>query len=195
MAYDRRQTDAAIPQERGGGPHRDYRLEVGHAEVPVGVPRTFKVLDLERAEALRGWVECLVPAGHGRPSAAEVGAAEYIDATVDSAGGLRETLLRALDRLQALAGVSAGGGFAAADLDERTRAVRALELEDRSGAFDMVRDMTYEAYYAHPAVLAILHRDLGWDGVAPTRGGEMEAFDESLLQRVKKLPPRYTEVR
>src|SRR5215471_4041993 len=131
MAYDRRQTDAAIPRERGGGPYRDYRLEVGRAEVPVGVPRTFKVLDPERAAALRGWVDCLVPARHGRPSAAEVGAAEYIDATVDSAVGLRETLLRAIDRLQALAGVSGGEEFASEDVDERTRAVRAFELEDR----------------------------------------------------------------
>jgi len=195
MAYDRRQTDVLVPQEAGGGRHRDYRLEVGHAEVPVGVPRTFKVLDPQRAAWLRGWVECLVPPRHGRPSAAEIGAAEYIDATVDTAGGLRETLLRAIDRLQALAVVSVGEEFASADLDERTRAVRALELEDRSGGFDMVRDLTYEAYYAHPVVLAALHRELGWDGVAPTRGGEMEAFDESLLQRVKKLPPRYTEVR
>ena len=195
MAYDRRQTDVGIPQEAGGGPYRDYRFEVAHAEVPVGVPRTFKVLDPQRAASLRGWVECLVPARRGRPSAAEVGAAEYIDATVHSASGLRETLLRAIDRLQALAGDAGGGGFATADLGERTRAVHALELEDRSGAFDMVRDFTYEAYYAHPVVLAALQRDLGWDAVAPTRGGGMEAFDESLLQRVKSLPARYKEVR
>lgn len=58
MAYDRRQTDGVIPQQRGGGPYRDYRLEVGHAEVPVGVPRTFKVVDPERAAVLRAWVEC-----------------------------------------------------------------------------------------------------------------------------------------
>lgn len=195
MAYDRRQTDVVIPQERGGGLYRDYRLEVGHAEVPVGVPRTFKVLDPQRAATLRGWVECLVPARRGRPSAAEVGAAEYIDATVDIAGGLRETLLRVIDRLQALAGEAGGGEFASADLAERTRAVHALELEDRSGGFDMVRDFTYEAYYAHPAVLAALQRDLGWDAVAPTRGGEMDGFDENLLQRVKTLPIRYKEVR
>ena len=88
MAYDRRQSDVVISQERGRGLYRDYRLEVRHAEVPVGVPRTFKVLDPQRAATLRGWVECLVPARRGRPSAAEVGAAEYIDATVDIAGGL-----------------------------------------------------------------------------------------------------------
>jgi len=195
MAYDRRQTDVLVPQEAGGGRYRDYRLEVGHAEVPVGVPRTFKVLDPQRAALLRGWVECLVPARPGRPSATEVGAAEYVDATVDSAGGLRETLLRAIDWLQALAVASVGEEFASADLDERTRAVRALELEDRSGGFDMVRDLTYEAYYAHPVVIAALQPDLGWDAVAPTRGSEMEAFDESLLRRVKTLPTRYKEVR
>jgi hypothetical protein len=59
----------------------------------------------------------------------------------------------------------------------------------------MVRDLTYEAYYAHPRVLAALQRDLAWDGLAPTRGSEMEPFDESLLSRVKTLPPLYREVR
>jgi hypothetical protein len=194
MAYDRRQADVVAPKDVGGGAqYTDYRLEVGRALVPVGVPRGFNVLDERRAATLRGWVECLIPARDGRPSAAEVGAAEYIDATVDSASNLREPLLRAIDRLQELAGEA--GGFASADLAARTRAVRALELDDTSGGFDMVRDFTYEAYYAHPAVLASLQRDLAWDGVAPTRGSDMEPFDEGLLQRVRTLPRRFKEVR
>jgi len=193
LAYDRRQTDVPTPEE-GGGYYRDYRLQVGHAEVAVGAPRGFEVLDPERAATLRAWVECLIPARDGRPSAAEVGTAEYIDATVSIAPNLREMLLRALDRLQAPAGDGIGVEFADADLAARTGAVRALELQDRSGAFDMVRDFTYEAYYAHPLVLTALQRDLDWDAAAATRGSEMEAFDERLLQRVKTLPPRYREV-
>jgi hypothetical protein len=193
MAYDRRQPEVASPHE-GGRPYRDYRVEIGLAEVPVGVERDFALLDPERAATLRAWVECLVPARGERPSAAQVGAAEYIDASVESAHSLRETLLRVIDRLQAIGGSGDGGRFAAADVEERSQAVRALELEDRSGGFEMVRDFTYEAYYAHPLVLAALHRELGWDGVAPTRGSEMEAFDEDLLGRVRTLPPHYKEV-
>src|SRR5262249_58872235 len=157
MAYDRRQTDVGPPREGGAGPYRDYRFEVGRAEVPVGVPRTFKVLDPQRAASLRGWVECLVPAQRGRPSAAEVGAAKYIDATVYSASGLRETLLRAIDRLQALVGGAGGGGFAAAGLGDRTPGAPAFEVEDRSRAFSLDRavhvedyDTTHALQSAHP---------------------------------------------
>jgi len=191
MAYDRRHTEVVLPQERRGG-YRDYRLEVGRTHVPIGVRRAFELLDSERASTLGAWVECLIPARGGRPSAAEVGAAEYVDATVRGASELRETLLRVVDRLQELAGEVA---FADAGLEERTRLVRELEREDRSGGFDMVRDFTYEAYYAHPLVLAALKREVGWDGVAPTTGSEMSGFDESLLARVKTLPRRYREVR
>lgn len=193
MAYDRRQSDVVVPQT-GSGPYRDYRLEVGRAEVPVGVSRTFQLLDPDRAAILRGWVDCLIPARGGRPSAAAIGAAEYIDASVTLAPALREVLLRAIDRLRAIAGSEGGVDFATTGLDTRTRAVRALEVEDRSGAFDLVRDFTYEAYYAHPVVLAVLQRELGWDGVAPTRGSQMEPFDEGLLARVRTLPPRYRVV-
>jgi Gluconate 2-dehydrogenase subunit 3 len=193
MAYDRRQSDVVVPQT-GSGPYRDYRLEVGRAEVPVGVSRTFQLLDPDRAAILRGWVDCLIPARGERPSAAVLGAAEYIDATVILAPALREVLLRAIDRLGAIAGSEVGVDFATAGLEARTGAVRALEAEDRSGAFDMVRDLTYEAYYAHPVVLAVLQRELGWDGVAPTRGSQMEPFDEGLLARVRTLPPRYRVV-
>jgi hypothetical protein len=189
MAYDRRQSDVVVPAQAAAR-YLDYRLHVGRSEVPVGAQRTFSVLDPGRAATLRSWVECLIPAHGGRPSAADVGAAEYVDATVATATGLRETLLRTIDRLRELAGAD----FVAADLEVRTRAVRALELEDRSGGFDMVRDFTYEAYYAHPLVLAALKRELGWDGVAPTTGSAMPGFDGSLLERVKTLPPRYREV-
>jgi hypothetical protein len=44
-------------------------------------------------------------------------------------------------------------------------------------------------------VLAALKGELGWDGVAPTTGSEMSGFDESLLARVKTLPPGYRDVR
>ena len=192
MAYDRRQTDVVLPQEEARGGYRDYRLEVGRTHVPIGVRRGFELLDPLRAAVLTAWVECLIPARGSRPSAAEVGAAEYVDATVRGASSLREPLLKVVDRLQELAGETS---FPEAGLEERTRLVRELEREDRSGGFDMVRDFTYEAYYAHPLVLAALKREVGWDGVAPTTGSEMSGFDEALLARVRTLPPRYREVR
>src|SRR5437879_3718655 len=78
MAYDRKQGGHQVAQAN----RPDYRLEVGRAEVPVGAPRSFAILDPARAATLRAWTATIIPAGPGRPDAGAVGAAEYIDATV-----------------------------------------------------------------------------------------------------------------
>jgi hypothetical protein len=69
------------------------------------------------------------------------------------------------------------------------------ELERaQPSVFAMVRDFTYEAYYAHPQVLAALERATGWRGTAPVTGTPMAAFDERLLERVRSLAACYRMV-
>jgi hypothetical protein len=58
----------------------------------------------------------------------------------------------------------------------------------------MVRDLTYEAYYAHPRVLEALERVTGWRYETAIAGAEMEPFDERLLERMRTAPPRYRKV-
>lgn len=187
MAYDRKQGGHQIAQAN----RPDYRLAVGRAEVPVGEARGFAVLDAARAATLRAWSETLIPAGDGRPSAGEVGAAEYIDATVLKVPSLRPALLRALDELERAATAKAHRPFAECSADERERMLREFQGADDSDAFSMISDFTYEAYYGHPDVLAALEKQTGWRGTAPMTGSEMAPFDENALDRVRKLPPRY----
>ena len=187
MAYDRKQGGHKVAQ----ADRPDYRVEVGRAEVAVGAPRGFSVLDPKRAATLQAWVSTLIPAGDQRPDAAEVGAAEYIDATVEQVPALRPLLTQAIDRLDAIAGSKAHQAFAHCDFDGRERLLRELEVEDDSDAFNMVRDWTYEAYYGHPAVLAALETASGWSSTSPTRGSAMKPFDPSPLARVRRLPPRW----
>src|ERR1700694_3127569 len=99
MAYDRKQGGHQVAQAN----RPDYRLEVGLAEVPVGEPRGFAVLDPGRAATLRAWVSALSPGGSSRPEAGAVGAAEYIDATVSKVPSLRPALLLALERIEVIA--------------------------------------------------------------------------------------------
>ena len=99
MAYDRKQGGHEIAQAN----RPDYRLEVGQAEVPVGVARGFVILDAARAATLKAWCATLIPAGAGRPDAGDVGAAEYIDATVSKVPSLRPALLHALDAVDRIA--------------------------------------------------------------------------------------------
>jgi gluconate 2-dehydrogenase subunit 3-like protein len=187
LAYDRKQGGHQIAQAN----RPDYRLEVGRAEVPVGEARGFAVLDPARAATLQAWSATLIPAGAGRPDAGEVGAAEYIDATVLKVPSLRPALLHALDALERAATSTARRSFAECTIEERERLLREFQASDDSDAFSMISDFTYEAYYGHPAVLAALETETGWRGTAPMTGSEMAPFDENALARVRKLPARY----
>lgn len=190
MAYDRKQGQHQVAQSS----RPDYRLEVGRAEVPVGAPRGFVVLDPARATTLTAWTSTLIPASGRRPDAASVGAAEYIDATVHLVPSIRPALLHAIDEVQRLALAATGKPFAECGVEQREGVLRQfLSVGDRD-AFSMVSDFTYEAYYGHPEVLAAIEADTGWRGSGPMTGSSMTAFDASLLERVRKLSPRYRAV-
>ena len=187
MAYDRKQAGHKVAQ--AGRP--DYRLLIGRAEVAVGEPREFAVLDPRRAATLKAWVATLIPGVGNRPDAASIGAAEYVDATVSLVPTLRPILLHAIDQVELLATAKAGKAFTECTSEERELLLRELEAGDESDAFNMVRDFTYEAYYGHPRVLAALEEETGWSSSSPTRGSAMQPFDSSGLERVRALPPRW----
>ena len=189
MAYDRKQGGHEVAQSS----RPDYRLEVGRAEVPVGAPRGFLVLDTARAATLKAWTSALIPAAGRRPDAGAVGAAEYIDATVHLVPSIRPTLFHGIDEVERLAHAAAGRAFAECGPDERESVLRQLQALD-GDAFSMVSDFTYEAYYGHPAVLAAIEADTGWRAEGPITGSPMTPFDVAQLERVRKLPPRYRAV-
>ena len=186
MAYDRKQDRHEVAQSS----RPDYRLEVGGAEVPVGAPRGFAVLDPARAATLRAWTATVNPAGGRRPDAGSVGAAEYIDATVHLVPSLRPALLHSIDEVERLAHSATGRAFNECSSEEREGVLRQLQALD-GDAFSMVSDFTYEAYYGNPDVLAAIEAETGWHGAGPLTGSTMDAFDPSQLDRVRKLPPRY----
>ena len=189
MAYDWRKDEYEVT--RPSRTRIDYRQEIGRAHIPIGIYRDFAVLDPERAEVLRAWVSTLIPAGGERPAAGDVGAAEYVDATVFLTPRLRGVLLDGIDTIDQLAQERAGRCFAEATPTERTEVLRAFEANDPLDAFPMVRDLTYEAYYAHPRVLDVLERETGWRYEVAISGTEMEPFDDSLLGRMRTVPPRW----
>lgn len=187
MAYDRR----VDGQQAAHGSHLDYRLLVGRAEIPVGKARGYTSLDAARAATLEAWVATLIPASGSRPDAAAVGAGQYIDATVAEVPALLPGLREAIDRLQELAFERAGRPFGESDATDRELILREFEATDETDVFSMVRDFTYESYYGHPTVLAALERDTGWRGGAPGTGSSLPGFDQSRLDRVRALPPRW----
>ena len=192
MAYDWRKEEYEVT--RPGRTRIDYRQEIGRAHIPIGIERGFAVLDVNRAEALRAWVSAMIPAKGERPAADEVGAAEYVDATVFLTPRLRGVLLDGIDTVEQLAQKLVGRRFAEADPTEQTEILRAFEANDPLDAFPMVRDLTYEAYYAHPRVLDVLERETGWRYEVAFSGGELEPFDEGMLARMRSAPSRWRKV-
>ena len=189
MAYDWRKEEYEVT--RPSRTRIDYRQEIGRAHVPIGVDRGFAVLDPDRAEALRAWVSALIPARGERPAAGEIGAAEYVDATVFLTPRLRGVILDGIDTIEQLAEKLAGRRFAEATPRQQTEVLQAFEVNDPLDAFPMVRDLTYEAYYAHPRVLDVLERETGWRYEVAISGGELELFDERLLDQMRAVPPRW----
>lgn len=190
MAYDRKQGQHQVAQS--GRP--DYRVEVGRAEVPVGAPRTFAVLDPGRAATLTAWTATLIPAGGRRPDAGSIGAAEYIDATVHLVPAIRPALLHGIDEVERIATSKTGHPFTECSAEQREDVLRQFQSADDSDAFNMVNDFTYEAYYGHPTVLAALQAENGWRGTAPMTPSAITPFDAAQLDRVRRLPPRYRTV-
>jgi hypothetical protein len=191
MAYDWRKEEYEVT--RPGRTRIDYRQEIGRAHVPIGVERGFAVVDPDRAEVLRAWVSTLIPARGERPAAGDIGAPEYIDATVFLTPRLRGVLLDGIDTVEQLAQKLVGRRFAEMTPPERAEVLRAFEANDPLDAFPMVRDLTYEAYYAHPRVLDVLERETGWRYEVAISGGDLEPFDEGLLDRMRTVPPRWRE--
>jgi hypothetical protein len=189
MAYDWRKEEYEVT--RPGRTRIDYRQEIGRAHVPIGVEREYAVLDADRAEVLRAWVSALIPARGERPAAGDVGAAEYVDATVFLTPRLRGVLLDAIDTVEQLAQKQVGRRFAEMNPPQRTEVLRAFEANDPLDALPMVRDLTYEAYYAHPRVLDVLERETGWRYEVAISGSELEPFDEGLLDRMRTVPSRW----
>ena len=189
MAYDWRKEEYEVT--RPGRTRKDYRQEIGRAHVPIGVERGFAVLDPDRAEVLRAWVSALIPARGERPAAGDVGAAEYVDATVFLTPRLRGVLLDAIDTVEQLALKLVARRFSEMTPPERAEVLRAFETNDPLDAFSMVRDLSYEAYYAHPRVLDALERETGWRYEVAISGSDLEPFDEGLLDRMRTVSPRW----
>jgi hypothetical protein len=191
MAYDRKQGGHEIAQSS----RPDYRLEVGRAEVPVGEPRGFTVLDPDRAATLKAWTSTLIPAAGRRPDAGGVGAAEYIDATVHKVPSIRQALIHGIDEVERLARGGMGRAFAECAAEERESVLRQFQAVDDTDAFNMVSDFTYEAYYGNEKVLVAIQAETGWQGTAPMTGSLMTPFDQTQLNRVLSMPPRYRTIR
>lgn len=188
MAFDRR--DPVLNVET----REDFRHYLGQVYVHPDHVGAFSVLDGPRQECLEDWTAQLIPGDDHWPSARDVGAAAYVDAVVTRAPQVRSLLLCALSALDSSALDRHDAVFASCDGDEQLALVEELSRDGAGGGFDLVLELTFEAYYRDPLVVSVMKERTGFDATLPHLGSHMEPFDESLLDRVKTLPPHYRTV-
>jgi hypothetical protein len=189
MAFDHRKAST-----EAGEPVVDWRLHLGHAYVAPSEIGELRILDPKRAETLAAWTAQIVPGDEHWPSARDAGAAAYVDAVVSRAPVVRPILLRAIDALDRAAEAGHGRRFADCPPADQEALLTALAEVDPSGGFDLVLELTFEAYYRDPRVCAVMRERTGFDPALPHLGSAMEPFDEDLLERVRALTPRYRRV-
>lgn len=192
MAFDRTEPPGeAVLAET---PEAAYSLEFGRTYVPPEEVRDFVLLSVAQRPVLGAWAERLIPAAGSWPGADEVDAHMYADNCAARSPLLRSMLLRAVDRAEALARAEfAGRGFAECDSGEREQILVTM-ANDEGTLFDLVLELVFEGYYRDPRVLDVVEERTGFQVMAPVEGVELEPFDESLLERVKGLPPMLREV-
>lgn len=129
----------------------------------------------------------LIPGDAHWPSAGTVGAGGHVVAILAAAPQLAPPVHAMLE--------AAGADLAEAAPDRQDARLRAVEADpDHAAAFRALYEWVCEAYYRHPAVEAVTLARTGFDPRLPRSGTPMAPFDESRLDRVRALPPRYREV-
>jgi hypothetical protein len=170
----------------------DFRTLVGRVylspEAALAAPR---ILDPDRTRVLSALVDELIPGDEHWPPASATDAVRYIDAMAFSVPALRPILIRGIDRLAEWARERFGTAFEELQPDSRLELTRELELENPDGVFELVFELTCEAYYRDERVLEVLEQQTGFSAPAAMVGWEMEPFDDTLLDRVRQLPPRF----
>lgn len=192
MAFDR--TEPPGEATLAETPEAAYSLEFGHTYVAPEEVTEFLILSRAQQRTLAAWAERLVPAEGPWPSAAAVEAHMYADNSAARSPLLRSMLLRAVDLLDREARADHGRGFVECGEDERDELLRGLESGEDAVLFDLVLELLFEGYYRAPQVLEVVEQRTGFQVMAPVEGVEIEAFDESLLERVKGLPPLIREL-
>lgn len=155
--------------------------ELGRAYVTPDEEETAAaVLDPARAELMCAWAATLIPGDASWPDGAEVGTVGYVDRTLALAPRLRPLVLQALDGAEAESYRRLGVGFGAAGAEGRIETLMTLEAQQPEG-FKLLQELTYEAYYRHPAVAGALATRTGFRTRTPVDGESLEPFDNVLL--------------
>jgi hypothetical protein len=183
---------------RAGGPTTTpYESQMGRTYVGYEETGALRVLDPARAATLGAWVARIIPGDEHWPSAGELDTVAYIDAVAVKAAVLRPLLLAGIDAATSAAKARGAATFGALSTDDQVAVLTGLETAGADSlaaqAFSVILELTYEAYYRHADVQAIVKERTGFDIDRTVQGAPLEPFPTERLTRVSMLPARYRE--
>ena len=156
-----------------------------------GVPsRAASAPAADRRESLRAVMNEIIPARDGMPAASDVGGIEYLERAGRDEPQIAADFQHALDALHQLSESRFQAPLAKLSSPQRVEILTALEMGSPD-VFAKLRDRVYESYYTNPRIWKLIGYDF-----YPTNasGPHMKPFDESVLDKVRKMPKLYREV-
>ena len=143
-------------------------------------------LDKLQQETLKFAMDEIIPSNKKMPSASEVGGVTYILEIIKELpeiGPLFEGLIAQIDEMS-------NYNFSILSSEERITILKTIE-KNKPELFKVLIDFTYESYYTNETIFPLIGYEPHPTG---TKGPIMEPFEESLLDRVKNLPPMYIKI-
>lgn len=136
----------------------------------------------------------LIPGDGNWPAAGSTAAVPVVQRAValhDARGAAVSAVLEGISGLAA----RRGGLFAWLPVPVRDAVLADVEAQPGwARGFRMLYELVCEGYYTDAAVERIVRERTGFDAALPLTGVDLEPFDESLLDRVRSLPPSYRVV-
>lgn len=170
-------------------------LASGALALPISCAKTKKspnesILDNSQQEALKFAMDEIIPANEKMPSASQVGGVGYVMEILDEMPDLIPFFEAFIIEVNEVGVAKFDKDFSKLKNDDRISVLITIE-QDKPELFKVFKDFTYEAYYLNEKVWPLIGYEPHPTG---TLGPKMEPFDESLLNRVKNLPPMYTKI-
>ena len=148
-----------------------------------------QMTDVDRVVLTRV-MDLIIPPDGDFPGAGGLGLSERLERASLRYGRLRSGLLTVLDAMSLDIASRIEGGFAALD-EERQIAALATVESDLPVQFSEFVELVYETYYTDSRV----YERIGWAGRPPQpEGFELEPWDPSILENVRKREPFWREV-
>jgi len=170
-------------------------LASGALTLPLSCDKTKKsesdsVLDNTQQDTLKLAIDEIIPANAKMPSASQVGGVRYIMEILDEMPDLIPLFEALIGEVNAVSISKFDIVFSKLKSDDRVTVLKSIE-QNKPELFKVLKDFTYEAYYLNEKIWPLIGYEPHPTG---TLGPKMDPFDESLLNRVKNLPPMYTKI-